>query len=357
MSGVALEAPDRGDLRPWIWGLTALAIPAVVIPLWAMGFRADPGQLVGIGGLVGAAGAFNLVRHRYPSEKLRRLFDIFEMLGLCSLLCLLACVGTYGIAAATSGSADPLLARADLALGFDWRRFHAASERSAALQTMLRAAYVLIFTLPIFAIIGLGATGHGREGRRFVLAYGIALALSLALFAAFPAGGPMGHYLIGPDRYQPVTNDSQRLVIASLRAGHHRVIDIGRLQGLVSFPSVHAASAILFTWAVRPLKALFWPMAIANGLMLAATPVEGNHYLVDVIAGIVIAVVSIVACDWAQAARMKNRQIADFIRDIPVIHRPGAKDSALRDSKSCAYSSGDRDGSPSLSGGSATTGS
>lgn len=36
-------------------------------------------------------------------------------------------------------------------------------------------------------------------------------------------------------------------------------------------------------------------MLLVNGLMLAATPVNGGHYFVDLIAGMAIAVLAIVA--------------------------------------------------------------
>jgi len=52
----------------------------------------------------------------------------------------------------------------------------------------------------------------------------------------------------------------------------------------------------LFAWSVRaiPLAALI--LVPLNGLMIAATPTHGGHYLIDVIAGTAIALVGIAAC-------------------------------------------------------------
>jgi membrane-associated phospholipid phosphatase len=61
----------------------------------------------------------------------------------------------------------------------------------------------------------------------------------------------------------------------------------------VSFPSFHAAAAILFLWAFWPVRWI-WPIAmVANCAMLLATPIGGGHYFVDIFAGIAIAAISI----------------------------------------------------------------
>ena len=53
--------------------------------------------------------------------------------------------------------------------------------------------------------------------------------------------------------------------------------------------SFHAASAVLYMWALWPVRG-FASLAIAmNVLMIAATPVIGAHYMIDVIGGIVVA--------------------------------------------------------------------
>jgi membrane-associated phospholipid phosphatase len=60
------------------------------------------------------------------------------------------------------------------------------------------------------------------------------------------------------------------------------------------------------------LMAAFWPVpiarwvsAVANSLMLAATPIDGSHYLVDVLAGVAVAVVCLLA-----ARKFVSRTIA-----------------------------------------------
>jgi hypothetical protein len=69
-------------------------------------------------------------------------------------------------------------------------------------------------------------------------------------------------------------------------------------EGIITFPSLHAALGILFSVAVWPVKGLRWCAFGLNGLMLLATPAYGSHYVVDVIAGILVAA----AC-WIMIAR------------------------------------------------------
>lgn len=59
-------------------------------------------------------------------------------------------------------------------------------------------------------------------------------------------------------------------------------------------PSFHAALAVLFVYANRPPARSFIPVALLNVLMIMSVVPEGGHYLVDLIAGAIIAALSIV---------------------------------------------------------------
>jgi len=70
---------------------------------------------------------------------------------------------------------------------------------------------------------------------------------------------------------------------------------------LVTFPSFHTATAMLLLLAFRGVPYMRWVSLALNGLMLIAIPIEGSHYLVDVIAGIAVALLA-----WAAAAAAVN---------------------------------------------------
>ncbi len=133
--------------------------------------------------------------------------------------------------------------------------------------------------------------------QQFVLALNIALAVTIVISVFVPAIGTFYGLNLSPAENFPALNSSvyaaQLRDILSLRDGSLRQLELFRLAGIVSFPSFHAASAVLYMWALWPVWG-FRSAAIAiNGLMIAATPVVGAHYVIDVIAGVALAAGSI----------------------------------------------------------------
>jgi membrane-associated phospholipid phosphatase len=70
--------------------------------------------------------------------------------------------------------------------------------------------------------------------------------------------------------------------------------DLSQLQGLISFPSYHTVLAVLLTYAHRRSRLLV-PIALVNGIMLFSIPSYGGHYLIDIFAGAVVALLAISA--------------------------------------------------------------
>jgi hypothetical protein len=58
---------------------------------------------------------------------------------------------------------------------------------------------------------------------------------------------------------------------------------------------VHAALAVIVIAALWPIPALRFVAIAINLLMLLATPIDGSHYLVDVAAGVALALLSVLA--------------------------------------------------------------
>ena len=54
-------------------------------------------------------------------------------------------------------------------------------------------------------------------------------------------------------------------------------------------------SAVLYIIAAWPIRRLRWPLLALNIAMLLATPVEGTHYLTDMIVGAMVAVAASIA--------------------------------------------------------------
>ena len=75
------------------------------------------------------------------------------------------------------------------------------------------------------------------------------------------------------------------------------------LKAIVTFPSFHAAMAVLLTYPYRKFTAAFPLVIFWNGLMLVSVPKHGSHYFVDVLAGAAVAVLSIYLVREVQAGR------------------------------------------------------
>jgi membrane-associated phospholipid phosphatase len=83
--------------------------------------------------------------------------------------------------------------------------------------------------------------------------------------------------------------------LSALRAGTLRVISLDGAEGLITFPSYHAALGVIFATSFWTVRSLRWPGLAVNTVMIAATPIDGGHYFIDVLAGIMVAAVSLAA--------------------------------------------------------------
>jgi hypothetical protein len=84
--------------------------------------------------------------------------------------------------------------------------------------------------------------------------------------------------------------------------GTLKTIDMESINGLISFPSLHAAVAVLVPFSLRWNKPLFWPIVVLDGIMLVSTVPSGNHYIADVLGGVGVAVLAISCGRCAQGA-------------------------------------------------------
>jgi PAP2 superfamily len=136
--------------------------------------------------------------------------------------------------------------------------------------------------------------------QQFTLACILALILTTLISSLLPAMGTYYHYGVHVDlsKFSPGDYFFSEHDLPLLRDGSLRTLDIKKLAGIITFPSFHAAAAVLFLWA---LWSVWWvrPLAlIANVGMLLVTPIGSGHYFIDVFAGIGVAVVAIAAARW-----------------------------------------------------------
>lgn len=222
----------------------------------------------------------------------RILRDFCEYLAMFGLICMIGAVASYPDAAASSGMVDPLLQRGDELLHFDWVRLYRFVADHRVLQVIGICAYQSIYLSPVVVLGYLAWAGRCAEAYRFLLSFWTAAVITLILFRWLPAAGPFAYLWHGPIPYMPQSALYQARLIPELQNHAMLAVDLDELHGLVSAPSFHAASAMLYILFARRIPWVGAPLVALNLLMLAATPIEGTHYLVDVVGGIMVALIA-----------------------------------------------------------------
>ena len=101
--------------------------------------------------------------------------------------------------------------------------------------------------------------------------------ITTAVAILLPALGHAG--MIGQDHIN---------ALISARAG-----SVTHTDGIITFPSFHTSTAALFVYSARNMKSLLALLVPANLLVILATPPCGGHYVVDTLAGLVVAVATV----------------------------------------------------------------
>ena len=202
--------------------------------------------------------------------------------------------------------ADNRLAALDRALFFDWNMFIRLIDRSRSISLILQCVYNTLFFQIFFTTIGLSLIGQVERARKFVIALIGFSMVSCLICIAFPAMGTFTYYDMAPSSLNNI-NSMVGFVyhetFLAVRQNPDFLLSLKNASGIVTFPSGHAAAAILVTWAGwQPLR-LRLPLLFLNVCMLVATVSHGAHYLIDVCAGVTLAILAIVATEYTFSIR------------------------------------------------------
>jgi hypothetical protein len=290
------EAAWRFFLFNWI--VVGAMAATLALSVLITDFTIAPvGLLVAVGYIAIYAG-FAHANARSPT---RRDPQVMFVLGSTAQIVLTTAVMapmTYVAAAINFPMQDSALLAADRAMGLDWAAYVHFVDDRPSLASWLNVGYAMI-GWPLFAIpVVLAAKHRYVRIEEFTFAFGVALAATTIISGLVPAIGvyqqiglvPGSLKNINPGAYLDQLRDLQ-----PTREGVLRHLELLGLGGIVTFPSFHAASAVLFGWALWAVRWLRPLALVVNGAMLAATPLNGGHYFIDLIAGVAVAVLSIVA--------------------------------------------------------------
>ena len=287
----AASVPVRpgAPLRNPAFLLVALVWATVLACLPIAGLEVQ--GLIG-GTLLGAAGlgALSLIyTYLRPDE---RIAEASGYTALWLLFSLGGCLLTYLAAVGGRPLQDAAFQAADAALGFDWGHWTAWIRERGWLRFALRVAYASLPLQIVVTVLVLSFTRAHRRNRELMLAATLALLLTSVGSAWLPAMGPFAVVslpgaLPGDTLYIPH--------LEALRGPGPYLFNVAEFQGIIVLPSYHTVLGVLFVWAHRGFRWSFPSFLVLNVAMMASVPSEGGHYLVDMLAGLVVALIAVVA--------------------------------------------------------------
>ena len=153
---------------------------------------------------------------------------------------------------------------------------------------LINKTYPMLFPFMKLSILLPILTGKVKYAQKFLTANLVAFSLGLPVFALLPGVGPwFGFHLSA----RPDQAYCEALVLLIRQPGPY----LYRYpSGVICFPSFHVVWAILCVHALWGFRLLRIPVSLFAALIVLSTLSTGNHYLCDVLAGFVLAVVTIV---------------------------------------------------------------
>jgi len=190
---------------------------------------------------------------------------------------------------------DARLEAWDSALGFHGLDFISWVNRHPTVSYGLSRCYSSFFPQLLLLPLALVLRGHFERAYATVFVLLLLGIIGSLVCMFFPAEGLYVYHHIrdGAFAHVPTSLGYFHVQLDALRNDPNFVLDVGRAEGIVAFPSGHAAVAVMCAWAAWPLRWVRWPILLINiGMFVSAIP-QGAHYLVDLIAGATMAAVSI----------------------------------------------------------------
>jgi membrane-associated phospholipid phosphatase len=208
---------------------------------------------------------------------------------------------------------DGALAAADHAIGLNWLGMYQWLIRHPAIEASAHRAYMSLGPEMLILLIALELLGHHNEARTFLRWIIISSIATIGMGVLIPAAGAFVYYHLP---VAPATVYVSQM--AGLRNGTLRTINPFVGEGLVVFPSYHAALAVLCAYAARPLRLLAIPLLGLNLLIILSSPFEGAHYFIDIIAGIILAALTISLPGYVLAGKWRPLKTNFRHEDAPV---------------------------------------
>jgi hypothetical protein len=253
-------------------------------------------------------GTSEVYRVKRPDPRLSAM--LFGAGFLC-LFTAAASVLNYCLLTVAGPSIDPQLAAIDRALGFDWPALMSWVAPHRLLTLALQAVYISM--LPQVALLTVALAGQRTYAHiyRFCAAVAVGALVCIGVWTLMPSFGAMAVYAPPPNMPLALDQNYARQLTLLLANGPG-LISPADTKGLIGFPSYHAVLALLVMFYGWKIFWLRWPVVVFNLAVLAATPIQGGHHLVDVLGGIAVTVLTLYAVN---ALEMPRKMGQSFARD------------------------------------------
>ncbi|WP_404481454.1 phosphatase PAP2 family protein [Novosphingobium sp. BL-52-GroH] len=281
----------------WLISLSVIGTSCLMLVWQGIGATSAPRFLMVIASAILSWYACSR-RDHFETSLGRTAVTIVHGVSLFAAISFAGAIATYALAARSTGWVDAPLRDLDLAIGFDWLALYRVWTSHPLLMALGRTAYTTISLTPLLLVAGLVLYRREDVLQRFMVTFAVALAITVAIFAVAPAKDAFAHLLGDRAGYLPITRDLHVHVIEALRSRTFGAVDIAAVIGLIGFPSFHTTAGVLFAWAAWSIPVYRVPLLALNAALIAATPIEGAHYLVEVIAGGAVAAISIALCTY-----------------------------------------------------------
>ena len=274
-------------------------------------FRVDGGAYLASGllALLLAAGGCFYQRLR-PDPRLAAM-----LLGTAFLLAfsLAASLLNYLLITVAGARIDVQLAALDRAMGFDWPLAMAWMARHPALNLAALLAYSSM--LPQVALLTVVlAAKEPQAVYRFLLALALSALLCIAIWSFAPSFGAFSVYPSPPSMALALDPSYAHELVQLLKHGPG-LMSPRDTKGLIGFPSYHAVLALLVIWHARRLAFLRWPAILLNGAVVLATPIQGGHHLMDVLAAFPVAALALIVA----AGRNWSKKPSGLVNKTPTL--------------------------------------
>lgn len=184
---------------------------------------------------------------------------------------------------------DNRLAMLDEYIGFDWVVYFKWVGSHPNLSWMITQAYQSIWVQPIALALFFICHKKVHDFAQLQIALPLSFALVCVTATFLPALGAYQFHGMTPDQHLSMSLAFADGMTAPMLWVRQAELPLAMPNfpdlRVITFPSWHAAAAVIFILSAWSHHSIRWISFILNTLMLAATPVQGSHYLSDMIFG------------------------------------------------------------------------